>query len=201
MERLAKLSGFFSLLLFSVEENGLRNFSIKKRVMMSMMQQETSSSNEIHSRDIRLSQDGSGLGTDCQLVSPELKNSAVFKRTVKEFGDIRAAEIFVYLNNVFHEYGYREGGSRTGHDFEEAVKSLLGTLGIRFVSSVKAGKSEVDFLIHGPKETVLLEVKLAKRDNHEWQVSQGEKMSVESGHRYIVAVGVPAVAKAIASVI
>ena len=199
MERLAKLSGFFSLLLFSAEENGLRNFSIKKRVMMSMMHQETSS-NQIRSEDLRLSQDGSGLGTDC-LVTPELRNSAVFKRTVKEFGDIRTAEIFTYLSNIFHQYGYGEGGSRNGHDFEEAVKSLLSTLEIRFVSSVKAGKSEVDFLIHGPKETVLLEVKLAKRENHEWQVSQGEKVAMESGHRYIVAVGVPAVAKAIASVI
>lgn len=160
------------------------------------------SSNNIYSEDLRLSQGGSGSShVYPPLVSEGLRNSAVFRRTVKEFGDALAAEIFSYLNNVYHDYGYREGGSRNGHDFEEAVRSLLGALGIPYTPEVRAGKSSVDFMVFGPKETILLEVKLAIRDNHDWQIARGEDLSRKTGYRYVPAIGIRDVAVAIASVI
>lgn len=156
----------------------------------------------ICSEDLKLPQGGPGSNhVYPPLVSEGLRNSAVFKRSVKEFGNTLAAEIFSYLNNVFHDYGYREGGSRNGHDFEEVVRSLLETLGIKFVPNVRAGKSEVDFLIFGPRETILLEVKLAIRDNYDWQVTRGEDLSRKIGYRYVPAIGIRDVATALASVI
>lgn len=116
-------------------------------------------------------------------------------------GSAFAAEILSFLRNEFFGYGYRDGGGRNGHDWEEAVRSLLSKLGIRYDPNVRSGKSEVDFLIYTSRGMVLFEVKLAMRDNHDWQVGEGKKLSRKLGCEYIAAVGQIEVANSLATIL
>jgi hypothetical protein len=153
----------------------------------------------IHYQNINVLGSGSG-SSHASLVSDELRNSPIFQKTVKSLGEFEA-EILSFLRNEFSAYGYRDGGGRNGHDWEEAVKSLLLRLGVRFDSNVRAGKSEVDFLLHTSKGKFLFEVKLARRDNHDWQVEEGRKLSQKLHCHYIVAVGQVEVASKLAAIL
>ena len=156
----------------------------------------------IHHENINILTGGSGTGHAYpSLISEDLRNSEIFRRTVGDMGSPFAAEILSFLRNEFSNYGYRDEGSRNGHDWEEAVRSLLSLLGIRYDPNVRAGKSEVDFLIFTSKGKVLLEVKLAIRDNHNWQVEKGKELSQKLGCPYVVAVGQVEASKAIASIL